>query len=231
MAVPFRSGETRVLLSLGSTLLVSTTGGGLYRSDDNGETWLDSNTGLPETIRHGAHLYVGTELDGMKIAYNVDAKTWIGQTSGSTLVTAWTSANTGLTNLNVQSILPFDNRVFIGTKGGVFVSANEGRNWAVANTGLTNQDIVTLAANTTHLFAATTGGVFASANRGQSWTAANAGLSDLNIQAFAVNGANLFAGTASGVFHSPDNGQSWRALNDSLSERNVTALLVSGATV
>lgn len=224
---------------------------GLTRSTDDGVYWwpylndglihwngrLNPDFKAPGNLnaiaRIGAHLYVGTEQAGLKIAYNVDAKAWVGQrlSDGFTPAKAWTVANTGLTNLNVQVLLGFDNRVFAGTKGGVFVSSDEGRNWTAVNAGLSNLDIVTLTANATHLFAATTGGVFVSANRGQSWMAANAGLTDLKIQAFAANGTNLFAGTASGVFYSTDNGQSWRALTDGLSDRNVTALLATNATV
>jgi photosystem II stability/assembly factor-like uncharacterized protein len=66
--------------------------------------------------------------------------------------------------------------LFAGTRGGVFLSTNNGTSWTAVNTGLTNTDVTSLAVSGTNLFAGTFGGVFLSTNNGTSWTAVNTGL-------------------------------------------------------
>ncbi|MBV6625833.1 MAG: putative baseplate assembly protein [Rivularia sp. (in: Bacteria)] len=106
--------------------------------------------------------------------------------------------NTGLTNLNITSllILPQEEEMilFAGTGGsGVFRSQDSGKRWQQVNTNLKDLEIRTLAANSSN---------------------------DSNNK--------IFVGTArKGIFHSVDNGDSWQAINDNLTNTDVKAIAIS----
>ena len=124
--------------------------------------------------------------------------------------------------------------LFAGTtRGGVFLSTNNGTSWSAVNTGLWYTDVRALAVSGTNLFAGTYGGgVFLSTNNGTSWRAVMTGLTNMNVRALAVSGTNLFAGTSGGgVFISTNNGTSWRAVNTGLTSTDVLALAVSGTNL
>ena len=110
--------------------------------------------------------------------------------------------------------------VLAGTRGGVFLSSDNGTTWKAS--GLTNTVVFCLAMDSgsrgsggVYLFAGTKDrGVFLSADSGATWTAT--GLTSTTIISLAVSPAggtgssHLFAGTyGGGLFHSTDDGASW----------------------
>ena len=68
-----------------------------------------------------------------------------------------TAVNKGLTKINVSALAASGTNLFAGTKGGVFLSANNGTSWNEVNTGLTNREVISLAISGTNLFAGTWG--------------------------------------------------------------------------
>ncbi len=175
----------------GSPLVAS---GGVYRSNNNGESWTAANAGLPSNTSilslavSDANLYAGTDSAGVFRSTNQGE--------------SWTAANAGLTNLRVRALAVSGANLFAGTDRGVFRSSNQGGSWTAVNAGLTNLFVNVLAVSGPNLFAGTSGGgVFRSTNQGESWTEVNAGLTDRTVNALAVGGPHLFAGTgSSGVF-------------------------------
>jgi hypothetical protein len=128
--------------------------------------------------------------------------------------------------------------LFAGTsRGGVFLSTNNGTSWTAGGSGWTYGTVYALIVSGVNLFAGTDGGVFRSTDNGQSWTAVNNGLTDCHVYALAVSGMNLFAGTGApgynmggaeghGVFLSTNNGTSWSKVNTGLMDTSVYAFAV-----
>ncbi len=162
-------------------------------------------------------------------------------------INQWSAINTGLTNLNVQSVaisptFSSDTTLFVGTNGGgVFKSTDGGNNWSAVNAGLSNLFVQSVAVSPAFstdgtLFAGTFGtGVFKSTDGGNNWSAVNAGLTNLGVLSVAVSPAfssdgTLFAGTLlGGIFKSTDGGNNWSAINTGLTFSNVNSVAVSPA--
>jgi len=132
-----------------------------------------------------------------------------------------------------QSFALSGTNLFAGTRGGVFLSTNNGTSWTAVNTGLTSTWVWSLAVSGTNLFAGTWGGgVFRSTDNGTNWTAVNTGLTNTDVRSLAVSGTNLFAGTwGGGVFLSSDNGANWTAVNTGLTNTRVLSFAVSGTNL
>ncbi len=108
-------------------------GGGLFRSDDEGDTWTHiAAEEITDTIRtlavYGTTLYAGTSDSGV---FRSDDR-------GD----SWTAVNNGLTHREVSTLLAVnENTVFAGTQVGVFRTTDSGNSWVETNTGLTNTSV------------------------------------------------------------------------------------------
>src|ERR1035437_1391317 len=131
---------TKSLVINGSSIFAGTYNAGIYKSNDNGNTWAAVNNGL--TNYHiwalaisGSDLFAGTYGGGV----------FLSSDNGNT----WTPFNTGLTNLDIISLAINGSNIFAGTHdGGVFY--NNGSTWTPASSGLptpSNCDIRALAIN------------------------------------------------------------------------------------
>ncbi|MFB0536236.1 MAG: WD40/YVTN/BNR-like repeat-containing protein, partial [Anaerolineae bacterium] len=152
----------------GKSLFAGTWGGGVFRSDDEGQSWQPVSEGLTslgvEVLvvgPDGKSLFAGARGDGV---FRSDDE---GQ--------SWQPVNEGLTNLYVQTLVvgPDGKSLFASTDGGgVFRSDDGGQSWRPVNEGLTNLNVLTLMVEPDgeSLFAGTWGGgVFRSDDGGQSW--------------------------------------------------------------
>ncbi len=212
-------------------LYAGTADSGVARSDDGGESWNWSATGL-----------TGTRIMALAIDA-ADKNLLFAGTAGSGVFKSrdgggrWAAANDGLANLDIYALIidPSDSSLlYAGTASGIYRSSDSGDSWAATNSGLTNPAVRALAIHPTNsliLYAGTAGGgVFRSSNGGGSWSAANNGLTDPEIRALAVDpgaGSVLYAATETGgVFKSSDGGSSWIAVNNGLAAASVTTLLI-----
>ena len=219
-----------------TSMYAGTNDGGVFKSLDSGDNWVQKNTGLSDlnvqflAIDSGtpATLYAGTNGGG--IFKSLD--------SGEN----WVQKNTGLSDLNVQ-FLTIDPgtpaTLYAGTNGGgIFMSLNSGDNWVQKNTGLSDLNVQFLAIDpgtAATLYTGTNdGGVFKSLDSGDNWVQKNTGLSDLNIQFLAIDPGTpttLYAGTnGGGVFKSVDGGEGWVKKNAGLSYLNIQFLAIDPGT-
>jgi len=206
-------------------IFAGTSGGGVFRSTDNGGSWIAVNNGLTSgvifalAINSSGHIFAG----GGGVFRSTD-------NGGS-----WTAVNSGLTNFSVQALaINASGQIFAGTAGGVFRSTNNGGSWTAVNSGLTNTIVPALTINSSgDIFAGTFGGgVFRSMDNGGSWTAANTGLANGGfVNALIINSSGqVFAGTRdAGVFRSVNNGASWTPINTGLTSTNVFAFAINSS--
>ena len=144
---------------------------------------------------------------------------------------SWETANNGLQNSYVNSLVINGNNIFAGTERGIFISTDNGRSWKAINNGLTNIQIHSIAINGNNIYVGTFGGVFLSINNGESWSSINNGLTNTFVYAIGLNGNNIYAGTSSGIFSSNDNGSSWVMMNNGLTNKYIKTLYVKGDSI
>lgn len=107
--------------------------GSLYRSIDNGNTWIRSDTGLTSTfskilVLGDNELFVGTLGGGVYISKD-SARTW-------------EQRSNGLLNLGVNALIWNKKVLMAGTDaGGAFISRDSGKTWRDANFKLTPRKI------------------------------------------------------------------------------------------
>ncbi len=108
-------------------------GGGLFRSDDEGDTWTriaaeEITDKVSALAVYGTTLYAGTSDSGV---FHSNDK-------GD----SWTAVNNRLTYQGVSDLLAVnENTVFVGTTGGIFRTTDSGNSWVETNTGLTNTSV------------------------------------------------------------------------------------------
>lgn len=208
-------------LAVNGTSIFAGTGGGVFRTSDNGSSWIAANAGLTDMgvwvlLSSNSNLFAGTLGQGVFLSTN----------NGEN----WSASNHGLID-TIFVLAVSGTNLFAGTKfSGVFRTSDNGTNWQAVNNGLTGIAlwVSALAVSNTNLFAATSGGVFRSSDNGTNWIEVDSGL-QYGALSLAVSGTNLFAGTGQGgVFLSNNNGASWREVNTGLTDTEVTAFAVSG---
>lgn len=188
------------------------TVGGIYRSDDNGDTWIQ--TGFPDTLDvvGGAYEIAINSKDHIFAANGVGL---LHSTDGGE---TWSQLNAGFTLLTPPFFItdiahhPINDDILVAVEGhGVYRSTDGGDTWA--QTGLTNpviQDIVfnsngdAFAASGSQFSDIEPEGIFFSIDNGRKWERANQGLTNLNVLALGIDSLDfLFAATdGSGVFRS-----------------------------
>ncbi|WP_268898683.1 RCC1 domain-containing protein [Geomonas anaerohicana] len=194
------------------TLYASAQTGGIFRSNDGGDSWFAVNNGVTGTYVYslvldptdGATLYAGTD-NGLIKSVN----------GGN----SWNPANAGLppSAVVVLAVAPGNSRnLYAGTFQGVYRSTDGGASWNLANNGLPAYGVNALAldpGNAQILFAAaSTGGVFKSVNGGTSWSPVGglaATFSSLTLD--PGNGQSIYGGSSSGLYKSNDGGATWSA--------------------
>jgi chitodextrinase/photosystem II stability/assembly factor-like uncharacterized protein len=155
---------------------------------------------------------------------------------------SWVQVNTGLTNLDIRSVVvspnySVDQTVFAGTNfGGIFKSTNSGNSWIQLENfpGLLAQalSISPNYVNDQTIFAAWhIYGLYKSTDGGASWTQTGLTSEEVEVIAISPNYANddtIFVGTSSGgVFKSTDGGISWIPVNTGLSSLYLLSLSIS----
>jgi len=187
-------------INAGGDIFAGTSGGGVFRSSNNGDSWTEVTNDLTTTdvkalaINASGDIFAGTWAAGGGVFRSSD--------NGD----SWTKVVNGLTYKTVVALaIDTSGDIFAGTwAAGVFRSSDNGDSWTQINSGLTNTDVRALAINTYgDIFAGTEGGgAFRFSENGDSWTQINDGLTSTYIMALAINASgDIFAGTyGGGVF-------------------------------
>jgi photosystem II stability/assembly factor-like uncharacterized protein len=219
-------GGVRACAASGNTILAAGTGP-IYRSRDNGRTWLLANTGFSSTRVHtltasGNTIYAGTSNDGVFLSTD----------TGS----SWTPTLASISGKYMSSLAVHGDTIIVGTyTEGIYISTNKGAGWTLLNSGLPTTSISSVIADGKHLYAGTHSGVYLLAPNGECWTPINAGLAKLPVSSIVRVGNAIYAGTSfGGVFRSTNNGDDWVPNNSGIQYDdyiNVHALAAIGDTV
>jgi hypothetical protein len=146
--------------SYDSVLIVVTWPRFIYRSSDNGKTWLDISHGMPEDgmgvwstqILKDSFLFCSVFNEGI-FRKGINETKWIRMSEGLP------------EDKKVRGIEKFNNTIFCGTENGVYKSENNGESWLPYNEGMKKVMIIS--------FLSTENKMFATSNQGRVYSLVN----------------------------------------------------------
>lgn len=194
---------------------------GVYRSSNNGDTWVSASVGLPPchpwncpvkclAFDSTGTIFAGPEGAGTYYSTN-NGNLWLPFASPAPVIQSLSIHSTGA--------------MFAGTGIGIFRTTDNGSTWSQDTVG----NVTSISINTSgHIFAGTLGnGVFRSTDVGDTWAPVNSGLTNLNIQCITVTPQGfLFVGTTgAGVFRTVESTNStpennWTIPNEYILKQN-----------
>jgi photosystem II stability/assembly factor-like uncharacterized protein len=197
------------------------TGNGVYRSKDNGKSWVAANNGLPKDNTYNL------AVSGINIFAATAQGVYLSTDNGAN----WLRKSNGLSNLAVRGLIAKGTDLIAGTASGIYNSSDNGNTWTL-NTNLNYPYMFcnALVANDTRIFAGTSAGLYFSSDNGRTWSVRNADptFPRGDIACLAVNGTKVVAATDQSVFLSTDSGQSWTDLNFN---QRIYSVALSGANI
>jgi len=195
-------GQVTCLVNCNGNIFAGTPGG-IFISNNFGNSWTPFQTGLDNT-------YIKS------IKATTDGRVFAATQGGSKLFVS-SPPYSKWVNLNIA--LPSDNLESIATVGGsVFILSSRGNLYKIGeidnSSNLIAQNlnkINSITSSNNNLFAATPDGVFLSTDSGTNWQAVDRGLFEKSIFSLTSFGSNLIASAInSPVFFSGDSGATWQ---------------------
>ena len=231
-------GKEITALGVSGSLVVASTGQGIYYSANNGDTWSISS-------------YPGAYTPN--VFYNVGTNLLAGGSSGLYVSTdnglTWTSQNAGFQGITPPAVPEIRSFVMNGTTlyagtyhKGIFRSTDNGLTWTTVNNGLgtvaqlNNRAFSSLGVRGTDVFAGTSGsGVFRLINNGDTWTREISSLpssGNVFVHSLLVKDSYVFITTTTGLYRSNNSGTiSWSLQTLSPTDLSVVKLFQSEADI
>ena len=205
-------------LDADSNVVFAGTDNGIFKSTDNGNHWIFTNTlkiGDVISIKiKGNNIYVGSYSYG-----------FYRSTDGGN---DWQQCNRGNNNY-ILSLVSNANNIYSGIYGGLFVSSDDGANWQPVNNDFINDTVTCIGFNPDYFFAGIQSkGMYRSSDNGTTWQACNNGLTYNNINKIVIDSNYIFSITNGGIFVSTDNGNNWKSANNGLTSFEINSVAISG---
>jgi ligand-binding sensor domain-containing protein len=194
---------------------------GVFRSSDNGGSWIKMNSGLTDStvyclaVNSLGTIFAGTYSGGVFHSTN-EGDTWL---QGMRIGAEYFS-NVAVTKSDA---------VLTAASNGVYRSSDAGGTWAKVPFGALGQSATSFAADSSgFVYAGTNTGILRSSDDGISWV--NLGSISSPIRSLTVSRQNhIFAGMLHGVYQSTDQGISWTLHQDGLPNSDVLCLAVDSS--
>jgi photosystem II stability/assembly factor-like uncharacterized protein len=235
--------DVRAIASIGNYIFIG-TGSGVFRSDDNGLTWIKKINGFPYGEKYINYLAVSdTSLFAAGTGSGLIRSTDFGEN--------WTTVTNGLTDTYLYSLTANETTVFAGTGDnnlGVFRSTDNGATWRQVSNGMAYYNngnwipnmapmITSLAYVGSDLYAGTSEfqGIWKSTDNGNNWVFTSMETMNYNtISAISGNESVVLAGSfnGGGIIKSNNDGISWTEANHGIEVYGLVSsfLMESGNT-
>jgi photosystem II stability/assembly factor-like uncharacterized protein len=207
-----QNGYARLLATSTTSAVYAGTDVGVYRSTDDGATWLSTPVAFAQVlaVAPSGIVFVGHSTAMLR------------STNGGV---SWDSINTGLPKASRRAIgITPAGVVYVSVSGnGLYRSSNNGTTWTLSTL---TQEVTSLCCPQTGVVLACTGatGFYRSSDNGQSWTVLNNGVGLSNVYALVANSRGDIFASAVGVYQSTDAGNSWISVG-----QGVTSSVISMA--
>ncbi|MBL7855389.1 MAG: VCBS repeat-containing protein [Cyclobacteriaceae bacterium] len=209
--------NTKCVLAVGSDLFIGTDGGGVFKSQDNGNSWQAANNGISTASFLSIHSLAS---DGNRL---IASTAYDGSFFSDDRGDSWNVLSPDLSacvfHIVGQTILAGQ----YGNQGGMFKSTDGGLTWVQANNGigiphaifLPGVTSITAIENDIFIGMENYGGsIYVSYDFGENWSIAGTGQHHENFtRALVSNGNTLLAATDRGAYVSMDGGLTWSARN------------------
>nr|MBP6730966.1 hypothetical protein [Chitinophagales bacterium] len=185
------SKEITALTTGGGRVFALVADGGVFASDDNGDTWFSLNDANTLNIVESEHFSYNAATDQLLVSN--ENGLFLLDTASTTTTPAFTAAQTGLPNgIHIHGLTNNGTDWFVASHSGVFATPGSAVNWVSANTGIPTTDIGAIVAIGDTLIAGTEKrGVFKSNAATISWSANNSSFTNINVSSVAGQGDSL----------------------------------------
>ncbi|MBN1447894.1 MAG: T9SS type A sorting domain-containing protein [Bacteroidetes bacterium] len=194
---------------------------GVFRSTDEGATWEDVGTALPND-----EVYSLSTVDGGTVFAGLNNTTYFTTDLGET----WEQV-TGMQGVNVYAVHRLSqDRLGAETSGGFYTSEDDGRSWTHTAGDRIRQYFSAFHVSTTGLLlAGSDGTLLRSTDEGNTWQKSDDGIHVTGISALCcpVDGSYLVGGMECDIRRSTDAGQSWR-MTDTVFRSFTTEDIIEG---
>ncbi len=169
------------ITSIDTTLLVGTNGNGIFRSENNGDLFFESNTGIAGTLL----------TDIASLSGTLFTSTWSsGLYRATDPISNWeripTQANEGELQFT-NTLAALGGKLFAGTINGLYASNDNGNNWSQVDLGINDTRVDDILISDANLYLQTSEGFFYSADSGLTWNVSANGLSSTDISGIAIS--------------------------------------------
>lgn len=198
---------------------IESTDGIVYFSDDNGITWRDKSKGLPDTATVGLgaiavssnSLAISVKESGIYL-FDFKKGMWVNIPTDKDVV-----------ERNIGALTFYKDRIFVGTQfGGVFYSADYGKNWTKLNSGLANLTVRKIVQVEGKLYVGTNAGLYSYSEQDKRWKL-EYGNSTLQVNGITGFDGSLYIGTNQGVFTNQEEGKGWKVILRDRSVHNISS--------
>jgi len=231
---------------------VEENNGLIYFSFDNGKTWENKSTGLPDSTTlksiaasesilgistaKGIYIFdfqknswINISGDAQIMEYNIGAlifriNTIYVRTQSAGVFTSidhgktWAPFNKGLGNLTIRKFEEIDNKLYVGTNGGLY-SFNEELNKWDSNYTQDGLQVNGMTKYANEMYIGTNQGIFKSSFRQKGWKQVMANRSLHNISS---DNKAIYAMVYSELMVSTDKGESWQSIQNGLPSKLYT---------
>ena len=222
-------GEVYKIAAKGNVLVVGTKADGIYRSTDDGGTWIRAKLNGSYSFGRTSFLAVVGETflaaqDGVYFRSTDNGATWVKVAIFNHYIDA--SAVMGTTVYLLTSRIPAATRFIT-----LLRSTDFGESWDTVSTS--KQRPTTIAVSGTTLFFATElGDVYHTKDSCKTWRFGYENLGEHQILGLNVQGENLYASVESkGIFRSSDFGDSWTAVSNGINDKGALKLTSNGTSL
>lgn len=184
-------------------IYIGTQYGGVFFSNNQGETWVSKNSGLGNlTIRRFVE---------------IDSKLYVGTNSGlysfSEAQNKWVF-EFGQNAMQVNGITEFEGNLYIASNQGVFKTEKEFINWKQV---LSDRSVHNISSDDKTIYAMTYNELLSSTDKGGSWQSIQNGLpKELYTYNVIENDNAVFAGQWDGVYRREGSSEEWKLSNNGL---------------
>jgi len=199
--------------SEGDEIYVGTQYGGIFRSDNNGNSWSARNGAI------GNFNVYALAMDGDKVYAGTNAG-WGGFFVSDDDGLTWTELGNGWMNFAINCIAVSGLDLYVGTAGsGIRVSHDGGLTWAASLVGIvpylyfSTSDVKI---DGDKVYCSINSKLYVSNDQAATWTQIDSELLEAGVGQIKINSSGLLVAANSGILTSPDSGANWINISSGL---------------